>query len=155
MKKVLFLSGIIVTLLISSLNSYAGDWTADQKAVWKAIEAQWAATKNKDANWAKNMLSDNFSGWSKDGVMPRSKSSEESWSRFNMKSSSRLMQELHPVKIVVHKDMAFAHYFYEAVSENKDGKRNNTDGRWTDILVRDGKAWKFIGWQGGEHDNDD
>jgi len=155
MRKILISSGIIVALLISSVASYAGDWSADQKAVWKAVEAQWEASKNKDESWSKTMLTDDFSGWSNDGVMPHSKSSTDSWSRFNMASSTTLKYELHNLKIVVHGDMAFAHYFYEEVSENKEGKRKSTDGRWTDILVRDGKAWKFIGWQGGAHDSDE
>ena len=81
--------------------------------------------------------------------MPNNKMNEISWVRFNSAYGSMLKYQLSPAKVVVHGDMAIAHYYYALVRENKEGKRQSDNGRWSDVLVREGKSWKFIGWQGG------
>lgn len=142
-------------LMVCPATAYAAEgMSKDQSAVWSAVEAQWAATKAKDANWADRMLADGFYGWSNSLPAPRSKASEAAWTRFGMEEGTALMQELHPMQVVVSGNTAIAHYYYVQTNQSKDGKRKQETGRWTDVLVRDGGGWKFIGWNGGADSED-
>ena len=155
MRKFYLLSGIIAVLFLTPMSSYAGDWSKDQKAVWATIGAQWEASKAKDYDKWGSYLADDFQGWSNEGAIPSDKASEISWIKFGSEQNKTLKYQLSPVKIVVHDKTAVAHYYFVSVNENKEGKRKTNTGRWTDVLVRDGKSWKFIGWQGGsDSDND-
>ena len=118
--------------------------------VWAAVEGQWnAATKNTD-RWIDDYLADEFVGWGKDSPAPRSKSSTRLWDRFERSQGRVVAHELYPLSIVVHGNTAIAHYLYTSAFEDKDGKVDVSNGRYTDILVFDDGDWKFIAWHGGD-----
>ena len=121
----------------------------DQAAVWAAVEAIWEAEERGDDDWVDTMLSADFMGWPAESPAPRSKASTRMWARFNAEQSKGLAHELYPLSIVVHGDMAIVHYLYTVVEQSKDRKVVTSNGRYTDVLVRDGAAWKFISWHGG------
>ena len=52
--------------------------------------------------------------------------------------------------LVVREQIAIAHYLYTAAYEDKDGKVETSNGRYTDVLVRTDDGWKFIAWHGGD-----
>ena len=54
--------------------------------------------------------------------------------------------------IVVHRDVAIAHYLYTNAEEDKEGAVEVSNGRYTDVLVRGADGWKFIAWHGGKDD---
>ena len=118
----------------------------DQAAVWAAVEAIWSAEESGDTNWVDEMLSADFMA----SPAPRSKSSTRMWARFNAEQDKGLVHELYPLSIVVHGDMAIVHYLYTAVVQTRDKKTEVANGRYTDVLVRDGTGWKFISWHGGD-----
>lgn len=124
-----------------------GDDSAD---VWSVVEAQWDAEEKGDKRWIKRMLTDNFAGWSSNSPAPRSKSSTEMWDRFNDQQGKTIAHELYPLSIVIHGDTAIAHYLYTSAHEDKDGKVELNNGRYTDVLVRSDDGWKFIAWHGGD-----
>lgn len=155
MRKFLIAGSIIAAFFLTSITSYAGEWSDDQKAAWATINAQWEASKNKDYDAWGSYLADDFKGWSNQGAVPGNKTSTISWIRFGGEQTTTLKYELSSMGLVVHGDTAIAHYYYVSVTEDKDGKRKTDTGRWSDTLVRDGKGWKFIGWQGGQDDGDD
>ena len=72
------------------------------------------------------------------------------WDRFNNEQSELIAHELYPLSIVVHDDVAIAHYVYTSANEDKDGKVEVSNGRYTDVLVRTDNGWKFIAWHGGD-----
>lgn len=41
-----------------------------------------------------------------------------------------------------------AHYYTQVV-KNAEGKEENVEGRWTDILMKQGDRWVLIGDHGG------
>jgi ketosteroid isomerase-like protein len=71
------------------------------------------------------------------------------WARFNADQSKGLTHELYPLSIVVHGDTAVVHYLFTVATQNKDKRIVTENGRYTDVLVRDGETWKFISWHGG------
>lgn len=126
------------------------DQADDQAAVWAAVEAVWAAEEAGDAKWVEEMLSADFMGWPKDSPAPRNKSSVRMWNRFDQEQTSGITHELYPLSIVVHGDMAVVHYLYTNAVQTRDKKTDVASGRYSDILVRDAGAWKFISWHGGD-----
>jgi hypothetical protein len=67
------------------------------------------------------MLHDDFVGWSDENPMPRDRSST-----------------------------AVAHYYYAQSTEDSEGERETSYGRYTDVLVKTPNGWKFIAWRGGD-----
>jgi ketosteroid isomerase-like protein len=130
------------------------DAVDDQADVWAQVEQQWAAEEKGDNKWMDRMLTDDFSGWGKESPAPRSKASTKMWNRFNEQISEMVAHELYPLSIVVHDDVAIAHYMYRSATKDsdKDGKIETINGRYTDILVRTDDGWKFIAWAGGGDD---
>jgi len=148
------LAGII---LLASGNAVAqGDANYeavdDQAAVWSAVEAIWTAQESDDDDWVEDMLSADFMGWPNTSPAPRSKSSVRMWNRFDQEQTKGITHELYPLSIVVHGDVAIVHYLYTNAVQTKDKNTDVSSGRYTDVLVRDDGAWKFISWHGGEHD---
>ncbi len=147
------LAGLTVLLATPAL---AQNWSNEQLEVWSVIQAQWQAAMEKDATWPERFLHESFLGWGNENPAPRNKRSTDRWNRYDMENSTTLMQELHPIGIIVQGNTAVAHYFYSTATENREGKRETTHGRYTDVLVRDGGTWRFLAWHGGESpDNDD
>ncbi len=145
----------IALLLVLASPAPAQQWSAEQLEVWDVIQSQWAATMEKDASWPDRFLHDAFMGWGNDQPAPRSKDSRTMWSRYGMENSTTLVQELYPIAIMVEGNTAVAHYFYSTAAEDRKGDRETTSGRYTDVLLNDGGAWRFIAWHGGEEAEDD
>jgi hypothetical protein len=133
--------------LTPAFSQESGDDSAD---VWSVIEEEWNADENGDQDWPDRLLTDDFSGWEYDSPAPRSKSSMKMWNRFNKQIGKMVAHELYPLSIVVHQDVAVAHYLFSSAFESKDGDIEVDNGRYTDVLVRSDGGWKFLTWHGGE-----
>ena len=155
MRNLFIISSIVAAFFLTSISSYAGDWSDDQKTAWATVEKFWEAENKGDADTLSGLLSDDLKSWSTTIAMPRNKSSNMGWFRFGFENGKGIKYEISPVGVVVHGDMALVHYYYVSITEDKDGKRESNNGRWSDVLVRDGKSWKFIGWQGGPDSDDE
>ena len=147
----LLLTGALLLCLTPAFSQISADDQADDQAnVWAAIERQWNADEKGDRKWPEQSLSDDFSGWGKNSPAPRNKSSTKMWDRFNDQNNKMLAHELYPLSIVVHDDVAVAHYMYSSATQSKDGEVEMSNGRYTDILVRTDDGWKFLAWHGGD-----
>lgn len=125
--------------------------TADDQAdVWSVIEQQWDAIAKGDKKWTEHFLTDDFSGWPKNSPAPRNKSSTQMWDRFNNTQGEVVAHELYPLAIIVHDDLAVAHYLYTSAYKDKEGDVEVSNGRFSDILVRVEDGWKFLSWHGGD-----
>ena len=141
-----------IALLTAATSAVAQGSVDDQALVWATIEEAWTAQERGDNNWVDRMLSADFMGWPSESPAPRSKGSTRMWERFNGEQTKGLGHELYPLSIVVHGDMAVVHYLFTSVYQNRDKRTVTTNGRYTDVLVRDGSDWKFISWHGGPTD---
>lgn len=121
----------------------------DQAAVWARVEAIWIATEDGDDDWIDDMLSADFVAWPNNSPAPRNKTSTRLWHKFDTGEVDGLTHELYPLSIVVHGDTAIAHYLYTNAVRTRDKKTQVTNGRYTDVLVRENGEWKFISWHGG------
>ena len=128
----------------------AADAGTDEADVWAVIEAEWNADENGDRDWPDELLTDDFSGWTKDSPAPRGKASIKMWDRFSDQHGRMVAHELYPYRIVVRGDVAVAHYWYSSAFKSKDGEISRDNGRYTDVLVRTEDGWKFLAWHGGD-----
>jgi len=138
------------TFLLGYASAYSQETADDSADVWSVIEEEWNADESGDRNWPDRLLLDDFSGWGANSPAPRSKSSTKMWDRFNEQLGKMLAHELYPLSIVVHDDVAVAHYLYSSAFKSKDGDIEMSNGRYTDVLVRTDDGWRFLTWHGGE-----
>ena len=142
---------VLTSVFLLSFTSVFAQESADDSAdVWSVIEEEWNADEKGDRKWPDRLLTDDFSGWANNSPAPRSKSSTKMWDRFNEQLGKMLAHELYPLSIVVHDDVAIAHYLYSSAFESKDGDIEMSNGRYTDVLVRSDDGWKFLAWHGGD-----
>lgn len=137
-----------VSLAISG-SVVAQEVANDQADVWSVIEQQWDAIKKGDKKWTDRFLADDFSGWPKNSPAPRSKASTQMWDRFNNSQGNVIAHELYPLAIIVHGDLAVAHYLFTSAYKDKDDDVEVNNGRFSDILIRTEDGWKFLSWHGG------
>jgi len=146
----------LLSLLLACSTAVAQQQAAsDQAAVWAVIEDQWERNERRDPKWIDELLSADFVGWPRESTAPQTRSSVRMWDTFNSKQTETLEHELFPLSIVVHGDMAIAHYLYTNATRDKSGDVKVSNGRYTDVLVRDEGVWKFISWHGGDDSEDD
>ena len=138
-------------LLLSGIAA-AQDTVADQASVWAVVERQWNSVEDGDKKWMDELLADDFTGWPKNAPAPRNKASTKMWNRFNESQGTVVAHELYPLAIVIHDDVAVAHYLYTSAYKNKDGEVEMNNGRYSDMLVRTDDGWKFLSWHGGSDD---
>ena len=130
----------------------AAQEVSDDAAVWSVIERAWKAERDGNHEWIETSLSADFVGWDNDSPAPRDKSSTRLWNTFSARQVEMLEYELYPLSIIVHGDMAVAHYLFSSANKAKGEPVEMSNGRYTDILVRVGGEWKFISWHGGISD---
>ena len=137
------------TAVLLSGVAAAQDTAGDQASIWAVVEKQWNAVEDGDKKWIEELLVADFSGWPKSSPAPRNKASTKMWNRFNETQGKMVAHELYPLAIVVHGDVAIAHYLYTSAYKKKDGEVEMTNGRYSDVLARTEGGWKFLSWHGG------
>ena len=143
---------VLAAITLSIGSAFAQDEPNAQADVWSVVEAQWNADEKGDKKWIDRLLVDDFVGWGKESPAPRSKASTKMWDRFNDSQGRGLAHELYPLSITVHGDTAVVHYLYSMAFEDKEGKVEVSNGRYSDVLIRTEDGWKFLAWHGGNDD---
>lgn len=142
---------LLVTALLATLPSAvsAGDWSAEQKEVWDAIETcdQAYAAKNSEAFL--DCIHDDFSGWLYSEPVPRGKAAFEKVGMYMFKTRDVLATELRPIDIKVYGNFAVIHYFFVNMTKDQDGKESYEQGRWTDVMLKEDGKWRWIADHGG------
>lgn len=141
-------------MLFASMPSFAQEWSAPQKEVWKNVEAYWALDAAGNTDAFMGYFHADYMGWSTANAMPSSKEAARKFIAYQHKVSKTLVYDLQPVAIKIHGNVAFAHYHYTQVVKDATGKDKETSGRWTDILTKQGDKWVLIGDNGGRTSKD-
>lgn len=143
------LASTIFLFSTSSAQEDAPDNAQDEADVWSVVEEAWNADRNGDREWIDRLLSEDFAGWTKNAPVPRNRASIKMWDRFAEQEGQLVAHELYPYQIVVHGDVAVAHYLYSSAFKSTKGDISRTNGRYTDVLIRTDDGWKFFAWHGG------
>lgn len=150
-----FYAAIIALVMLVCLPNalQAQEWSAAQKAVWNNVTAYWDMFAKGDADGMLSYFHADYQGWDMNDPLPGNKAETEKGIKHFLKDNSIVMYNIKPVGINVQGNVAIVHYYYEMTIMNAEGKENNTRGRWTDVLMKQGDKWLLIGDAGGRSAN--
>jgi ketosteroid isomerase-like protein len=139
-------SGVVFHTKVS-----AQEWSAAQQDVWKVVNNYWAVLAKGDVAGFLEYFHPDYLGWDDNSPLPSTKTDIQKWLQLEMAGSKILAYDIKPVGIRVFGDFAFADYYYSFASE-MDGKKKMEEGRWTDILMKQGGKWLIVGDNGGANE---
>ena len=145
--------GVFLWLLCVSILAmplYAGEWTEEQKEVWKTVESYSKIAAEGDVEGFLNYFHPDFLGWAYSQELPTSKKVRSKYIRYYYPNFKNLFYDIRPVGVKVFGNAAFVHYYFYSEGIDSDGKKVVSKGRWTDILMKEGDKWLMIGDHGGE-----
>lgn len=144
MKIITSLGAIAACFFAVSANAQQPTWNSEQSEVWALVEQSWVDDVAENGKWPAEYILDKYVAWGDSSAGPRYKDATLAWSRFGDESNDTLMYEVSPAAIAVEKNTAVVHYYVTTVTKDSSGKRTRSVGRITEILVRDGRSWKWL-----------
>ncbi len=141
----------ILSLVLTAGAATAQTWNAEQQDVWRLEEQQWKMSAAKDNSWIEKMVHPNLSYWDVEQPAPQNKASLVRWEKYNSGNTTVLEQELFPISITITGTIAVVQYRYMTARENYKKERETVNGRYMDVLVKEGGHWMFIAWAGGDY----
>jgi ketosteroid isomerase-like protein len=147
-------AALVVALMSVGIAS-AQEWSAAQKEVWKSVETYSELGAKGDLDGFMSYFADDYLGWSTSSAMPGTKADVRKWAAHDFETNKTVLQTLKPVGIAIHGDVAFVHYYYTVLQKNAKGEEKTIQGRWTDILKKQGDRWVLIGDSGGSTSESD
>jgi hypothetical protein len=140
---------LLLALATQAGTSVAQTWSPEQQEIWRLEDQQWKMNAAKDLTWIDTMVHANLTFWDTAFPGPQNKASLSRWAKYNT-ASTILEQEIFPISLTITGNVAVAHYRYHVVSENYKKERETVNGRYTDVLIKEGNRWLFITWAGGD-----
>ncbi len=125
------------------------DWSRAQRDVWKSVETFYNHFTRADVKAISELVHPDFEGWNHHSVLPRNKADFDRELQFFFKGNKVLSYHIKPLTIKVLDGVAFVHYYYMLNIESKEGKPLTQQGKYTDILKKQGSNWLLIGDHGG------
>ena len=141
---------VICCILLTVSPLLAQEWSKEQLEVWKNVQTYWDLMAKRDVEGFLRYFHDDYSGWDYGEALPGDKASAQKWLSFYFPKSEVLLHEIKPVAIQIHGNVAIVHYCYAEATKDLEGKTKFSQGRWTDILMKQGDKWVMIGDHGGE-----
>jgi ketosteroid isomerase-like protein len=133
----------------------AQEWSAAQKEVWNNVEAYWDLSAKGDLEGFMSYFHPDYRGWSYQSPVPGTKETARKFLTYELATTKTVVYQITPVAIQVHGNFAFVAYYYNEIDKDAEGKVKNRQGRWLDILTKQGDRWVMIGDHGGDQPVDD
>jgi ketosteroid isomerase-like protein len=140
---------VMCLTLPASAQLFGQEWSEEQKEVWKNVETYLDLRVKGDLEGFMDYIHADYSGWTHSDPLPANKASARKFLTHIFKVKKILVQDLQPVAIKIHGNVAIVHYYYSRILKDAEGKEKNASGRWTDILMKQGDKWVMIGDHGG------
>lgn len=154
MKKRIISLVVIGLAMLSSNVLFAQEWSTDQKDVWKNVETYWDLGAKGDVEGNLGYYHNDFSGWVNYAHLPDDRATRVKFIKFFLPKTKTLFYNIQPLAIKIHGNVAIVHYSYTEVTKSGDEKEKTEQGRWTDILIKQGDKWIMIGDHGGATSED-
>jgi len=132
----------------------AQELSAAQREVWQFIEECNQRYFEEDPNGVLSCYHDDFAGWQYGDAVPRTKDSVRKLLASEFEASEPVAYDLRPIAIRVFGSFAVAHYSAEWVQKNSAGEVMTLQMIWTDILLKEGNRWSWVGDHGGTVESD-
>ncbi len=142
---------VIAAIVFSFLGAstlHAQEWTEEQKEVWQVVETSWAKMQEGDYEGSFANIHEKYLGWNQEMPLPTNK---EKWVKSieTMKEFATLKYyDIEPARILVHKDVAVVHYYFEQYIDYEKDKvitEYNYKGKNTEFYIKEDGKWLLIG----------
>jgi len=154
MKKIhLKFAATVVTFFITT-QIFSQQWTTEQKEVWENVEAYWNLYAQGDVEGYMNYIHNDYKGWDYDDEIPKDKTELKKWMNYYSKKSKIVLHSESPLTIQIFGNMSIVNYNYSIISSEADGKDIPFEGRYTDILIKEGSKWLQVAGHGGDRNFD-
>ena len=140
---------VFCTAIFASPSLFSQEWSAQQKEVWKNVETYWGLAAKADLEAFLVYFHEEFSGWINRTPIPHNRATRVKFIRFDSPRNKILFQDLQPLAIKIHGNVAIVHYTYTEITKSGEEKEKRDQGSWTDILIEQGDKWVMIGDSGG------
>lgn len=163
MRKALRFVFISFTLvLFGSSVVFSQEWNKQQTEVWSVVVKSWSDWQYGNQASVMASIHESYQGWSDDQPLPLGKkqvSSMYEWMAANSKIQNHM---LNLARIVVVKDVAVVHYYFEFSSkftEDDVTESITMRGKNTETYINEGGNWLLIGdmtiFEEDDDDDDD
>lgn len=151
------LKAILISFtLIFSVTAEAQNWSDEQKEVWAFVEEYSKAQESGDYEKFMEALHTDYRGWSYESVVPVDRETVGKYVQMGMERYIYLFSNRIPLSIQVFDDYAVVHYMFHSITQDKkSAEKMEIEGRWTDILIKEGKNWYLVADHGGNFPGDD
>ena len=112
MKKLVSTFTLILVVILSYGNTFAQQWSSEQKDVWAGVENIGKFPQAGDAQGFMSYFDDSYMGWNYRSKVPQSKANTSKWVENGLKNNSTVLYTLSPLTIWVKGDFAYVHYYY-------------------------------------------
>jgi len=146
---------VLCLLSLAAAPARAQELSAAQKEVWKNVEAYWELSAKGDLEGFMSYFHADYRGWSFQSPVPGTKETARKFLAYELATTKTVVYQITPVAIQVHGNFAFVAYYYTEIVKDAEGKTKSRQGRWLDILTKQGDRWVMIGDHGGELPKDD
>ena len=119
-------------------------WSDVQSSVWTVVEQSWDAQAAENGKWPGDFVHDDVIQWSDNFPAPRGKDAYIAWQRSVDESSDSVWHEISPLAITVVGDTAVVAYSAFLGFENSDGSSGTVVRSIVEVLIRDGRSWKYL-----------
>ncbi len=139
---------VITIAFLSATTLVAQDWSKEQKEVWQVVENSWAKWQEGDIDASVEGIHEKYLGWNIEMPLPTTK---EKWVKDIKQWKDNVTMDYYdivPARIVVYKDVAVIHYYYEqSMTYTKDDEKKTYkfDGKNTEFYIKEDGKWFLIG----------
>jgi hypothetical protein len=170
LRRTLLMAGSVIGLCVSlasaqqlQTNITRMGLKGDAAAVWAVIDREWGRSgccgreNLTPGSRYLDLLTDDALVWYWGAPHPVDKASlrmsDEAIDQAKPAESKRISYELYPQGLVIHDNLAVAHYTCTVTVVKPNNETSTSSCRSTDILVRDrpGAEWKLISWVTGPY----
>ena len=146
-----------VVLLVSSVG-FSQEWNKQQTEVWSVVVKSWSDWESGNQASVMATIHNSYQGWSDDQPLPLGKKQVSSLYELMAANSKVKYHNLNIARIVVEKDVAVVHYYFEFLSEiteDDETERKTIAGKSTETYIKEGGNWFLIGDMTIIEDDDD
>ena len=141
------LTVLLLLLVAPAQPALAQEWSPEQEEVLSTLQDLWRYSSARDIESWYDLVSEDYRGWSVADPMPLDKAASRH--RNSQRRWRRVFYRIQPMAIDIHGDVAIVFYSFVMDTENPDGSRSTSAGRWTDVFRREGGRWLLIADAGG------
>ena len=136
-------------LVAFAANSYAQQWTSEQKDVWAGVEKYWQASTSGNAAEFMKYFDDSYMGWDYQAKVPMNKDNTGKWVDYGLKNYTTVVYSLTPLTIWVKGDLSLIIIMVKSIKIRRQVKKKPIPVTGLIYLMKEGGVWKLIGDHGG------